>query len=98
MHPETRHKPFRTRRGGYPEKIMMALNYTTQEINRNFIIKVNGMVDEVKVNIAVGVRGLRRIVNNDDLCNRLLDRAFDSMNDKVVCKLRRGIKISFYYK
>lgn len=25
-----------------------------------------------------------------------LDRAFATMEDKVVCKLRRGLKISFY--
>lgn len=98
MHPETRYKPFRTRRGGYPEKIMMALNYTTTEINRNFIIKVNGMVEDKKVNVAVGVSGLRRIVADDSLCNRLLDRAFNSPKDVEVCKLRRGVKISFYYK
>lgn len=33
-----------------------------------------------------------------ELANNLLDRAFRSKADKVECKLRRGLKITFYYK
>ena len=72
------------------------LAYTTREINRNFKIKVTGMVDGKKVNTLVGVRGLIAYVGDVKLCNRLLKRAFGTMNDKEVCKLRRGIRISFY--
>lgn len=76
---------------------MKTLNYSTTEINRNFKIKVYGMVDGKKVNTLVGVRGLVRILGGaTDLINRLLYRAFSGMGDKTVCKLRRGIKISFY--
>ena len=60
---------------------MEQLNYSVSEINRNF----------------VGVSGLLNILDGaTDLVNRLLDRAFKSKGDKCVCKLRRGIQISFY--
>lgn len=75
---------------------MTTLNYTTKEINREFKIKVSGMFEGKKVNTLVGVSGLVRMVNDIELTNRLLDRAFDCMNDCCVCKLRRGLKISFY--
>lgn len=76
---------------------MATLNYSTKEINRNFKIKVSGIVDGKKVNTLVGVSGLIAYVGDIDLTNRLLDRAFNSSEDKQVCKLRRGIRISFYY-
>lgn len=75
---------------------MKTLNYTTREINFNFKIKVSGIYNEKKVNTLVGVSGLLKMVDDDELVNRLLDRAFSSMEDKCVCKLRRGLKISFY--
>lgn len=31
-----------------------------------------------------------------EMANKLLSRAFRSKEDKQVCKLRRGIKITFY--
>ena len=75
----------------------MALNYTTKEINRNFKIKVSGIYEGQKVNTLVGVSGLLRMVDDVELTGRLLDRAFASPEDKVVCKLRRGIRVSFYF-
>lgn len=75
---------------------MATLKYTTKEINGNYKIKVSGMFEGVKVNTLVGVAGLIRMVNDIELTNRLLDRAFDCMGDVCVCKLRRGLKISFY--
>ena len=75
---------------------MATLKYTTREINRNYKIKVTGLYDGAKVNTLVGVAGLVRMVNDIELTNRLLDRAFACMGDVCVCKLRRGIKISFY--
>jgi hypothetical protein len=75
----------------------MELNYSTSEINRNFKIKVFGRINGRKVNTLVGVSGLLRILDGaTDLVNRLLDRAFSSKGDKCVCKLRRGLQISFY--
>ena len=75
---------------------MATLKYTTKEINGNYKIKVSGLYEGKKINTIVGVSGLVRIVADLELTNRLLDRAFNSMDDKCVCKLRRGIKISFY--
>lgn len=76
---------------------MKNLNYTTTEINRNFKIKVFGRVNGQKVNTLVGVSGLLNMLDGAvDLVNRLLDRAFASKGDKCVCKLRRGLQISFY--
>jgi len=75
---------------------MEKLNYTTKEINRDYIIKVSGIYNEQKINKAVGVKGFMEVVGDVALCNRLLDRVFACMEDKCVCKLRRGVKISFY--
>lgn len=75
---------------------MATLKYTTKEINGNYKIKVSGMFEGAKVNTLVGVSGLIKMVDDIELTNRLLDRAFDCMGDVCVCKLRRGLKISFY--
>ena len=75
---------------------MTTLNYTTRQINRNFKVKISGIYEGKKINTLVGVRGLVAMVNDIALTNRLLDRAFNCMEDVCVCKLRRGLKISFY--
>ena len=75
---------------------MEKLNYKVRDINRNFKIKVSGIIDEKKINTLVGVSGLIRFVDDIELTNRLLDRAFRSKTDKCVCRLRRGIAIYFY--
>ena len=75
---------------------MATLKYTTRQINGNYKIKVSGIYEGQKVNTLVGVSGLIRMVADIDLTNRLLDRAFADMSDCCVCKLRRGLKISFY--
>ena len=76
---------------------MEQLNYSTSEINRNFKIKVFGRINGHKINTLVGVSGLINLLDGAiDLVNRLLDRAFNSKGDKCVCKLRRGLQISFY--
>lgn len=77
--------------------IYNGLNYTTSEINANFKIKVYGMFNGKKVNTLVGVAGLIAYVGDIQLTNRLIARAFNSRDDKQVCKLRRGIAISFYF-
>lgn len=75
---------------------MATLKYTTRQINGNYKIKVSGLYDGQKVNTLVGVSGFLKMVDDVELCNRLLDRAFNCMQDVCVCKLRRGLKISFY--
>jgi len=72
------------------------LNFTTKEINSNFKIKVAGMnEDGKKLNTLVGVAGLMALTGIG-LVNKLIKKAFDKMSDKVICKLRRGLKITFY--
>lgn len=77
--------------------IYNGLNYTTSEINMNFRIKVNGIVDGKKINTLVGVYGLIKLVGVE-MVNKMLRRTFNGKDDKLVCKLRRGIKVSFYVK
>lgn len=80
-----------------PEDIYNGLEYTTKEINRTFKIKVNGLFNGKKINTLVGVSGLIKLIGVE-MANKLLRRAFNGKDDKTVCKLRRGIKISFYVK
>lgn len=75
---------------------MATLKYTTKEINHNYKIKVSGLFDGQKINTLVGVSGLIRLVGDIELTNRLFDRAFNCMDDRCICKLRRGLKVSFY--
>ena len=78
------------------ETEMTTLKYTTRTINREFKIKVSGVFEGKKINTLVGVSGLIRLVADIELTNRLLDRAFESTDDKVICRLRRGLRIGFY--
>lgn len=77
--------------------IYNGLNYTTKEINTNFRIKVNGIVDGKKINTLVGVSGLIKLIGVE-MVNKMFRRAFVGKDDKLVCKLRRGIKVTFYVK
>lgn len=74
------------------------LNYTKTFINRNFRMKVYG-VDENgnRINKLVGVDGLIALIGVE-LLNKFLDRALKAGLDKCVCKLRRGLQVSFYNK
>lgn len=73
------------------------LIYTTRQINANFRIKVNGVFNGKKINKLVGVAGALALIGVEML-NKLLKRAFASIADKCVCKLRRKLKFSFYCK
>lgn len=77
------------------KNIMGKMIYTKTEINRNFKIKVFGFVDGKKVNMLVGVSGACRMIG-EDMFSKLVNRAFNGMDDKCVCKLRRGLKVTFY--
>lgn len=74
------------------------LNYTKTFINRNFRMKVYG-VDENgnRINKLVGVAGLIALIEIE-LLNKFIDRALKAGLDKCVCKLRRGLQVSFYNK
>lgn len=74
------------------------LNYTTSFINRNFRLKVYGRDDDGnRVNKLVGVSGLIKLIG-EELLNKFVGRALKAGLDKVVCKLRRGLQVSFYIK
>lgn len=73
------------------------LNYSTREINRNFKIKIYGYDEQGnRIDKAVGVKGLIEFIGVD-LANKQLNRAFSTPDDKCICKLRRGIKVTYYY-
>ncbi len=75
-----------------------ALNYSTAFINRNYRIKVSGIDNEGnKIHKLVGVSGAINLIGVEML-NKFIGRAINCMDNVCVCKLRRGIKFSFYAK
>lgn len=79
-------------------KKQITLTYSTTVINKNFRLKVKGVDNNGnKLNKLVGVSGLISLIGKE-LLNKFLDRAFACMDDVCVCKLRRGLKVSFYVK
>lgn len=71
--------------------------FTSKFINQNFRIKVFGYVDGKKVNTLVGVSGIIKMIG-EELLYKFIQRALDCMMDVCVCKLRRGLQVSFYVK
>lgn len=72
--------------------------YTSREINRNFRIKVYGTGrDGNRINKLVGVSGIIALIGEEFLA-KFLRRAFSCMDDRCVCKLRRGLVVTFYAK
>lgn len=71
---------------------------TTATINRNFRIKVAGLVNGTRVNKLVGVRGLLAILGSWAKVVKFALRAFDCLADKCVCKIYGGAKVTFYAK
>lgn len=71
---------------------------TDKYVNNNYRIKVYGRTDDGrKVNTLVGCSGLRTLVGNE-FFEKFVRRADSSMDDVCVCKLRRGLQVSFYVK
>ncbi|MBR5271784.1 MAG: ribosomal large subunit pseudouridine synthase B [Clostridia bacterium] len=74
------------------------LRFTKSFINRNFRIKVYGLdAQGNRINKLVGVAGIIALIGID-LLNKFIDRALNAGLDKCVCKLRRGLQVSFYCK
>lgn len=72
------------------------LSYSTTEINREYLIKVAGHNgDGKKLNTLVGVSGLIKLIGVE-LADKFIRRAFAEAEDMTVCKLRRGLKVTFY--
>lgn len=68
------------------------------EINRCWRLKVYGIdASGKRVNKLVGVAGLIALIGVEML-NKLLRRAMNCLLDVCHCKLRRGLKVSFYSK
>lgn len=68
-------------------------------INRNYLIKVNGTSPSGEyLNVLVGVSGAIALIG-EELFYKFVGRAErDIQHDVTHCKLRRGIKFSFYRK
>lgn len=75
-----------------------AIVLTSATINKNFRIKVSGMVNGAYVNKLVGVSGLRDILGSWDKVVKFALRAFNSLTDKCACKIYGGAKVTFYAK
>lgn len=72
------------------------MNWTTKQINRDFLLKVFGFDESgKKINTLVGVSGLVNLIGIE-LANKFLARAYACNQDKCVCKLRRGLKVTLY--
>ncbi len=72
------------------------LNYTKGFINQNFRIKVYGFDNHGnRINRLVGVSGLIELIG-EEFINKFITRALDCGLDKCVCKMRRGLQVSFY--
>lgn len=77
---------------------MAHMQYTKKQVNGLFKIKVYGKnADGKKINTLVGVSGLIKLIGIE-LFNKFVTRAKKAMYnaDKVICKLRRGLKVTFY--
>ena len=73
------------------------MTYTSRQINRDFRLKVFGFLNGKKINMLVGVSGLLNLIG-EELMEKQIARAYRSGKDVCVCKLRRGIQISYYAK
>ena len=72
--------------------------FSSKFINANFRIKVFGRTEDgKKINTLMGVSGIIRLIG-EELLYKFIQRALDCMLDVCVCKLRRGLQVSFYVK
>lgn len=83
----------------YYTKSYGKIQLTTATVNRNFRIKINGIVNGFYVNTLVGVRGLLAILGGDwNKLVKMVLRAFNNLTDKCACKIYGGAKVTFYAK
>ena len=83
----------------YLTKSYGEIQLTTATINRNFRIKVAGLVNGARVNKLVGVRGILEILGGSwQKLVKFVLRAFNSLTDKCVCKIYGGATVTFYAK
>ena len=82
----------------YFTKSLGEIKLTTAAINKNFRIKINGIINGAYVSKLVGVRGLLAILGTWEKVVKFVLRAFNSLADKCVCKIYGGAKVTFYAK
>ena len=71
----------------------------TATINKNFRIKVSGIVNGKKLNTLVGVSGLLEILGGSwQKLVKFVLRAFNCLADKCACKIYGGATVTFYAK
>lgn len=74
------------------------LNYSVRFINQNFRMKVYGRDEQgKKIDTLMGVSGLLFLIGFE-MMNKQLERAMKCKDDKCVCKLRRGLQVTYYCK
>ena len=83
----------------YYTKSLGEITLDTETINRNFRIKVAGLVNGARVNKLVGVKGLLEILGGSwEKLVKMVIRAFNNLADKCACKIYGGAKVTFYAK
>ena len=83
----------------YNTKCFSQFCMTTANINRNFRIKVAGLVNGVRVNKLVGIRGLLAILGGSwEKLVKMVLRALNAATDKCRCKVYGGAAVTFYAK
>ena len=75
------------------------IEISSKTINANFRIKVCGLVNGVRVNKLVGVKGLLEILGGCwERLVKFVARAFNCLADKCECKVYGGARVTFYGK
>lgn len=70
----------------------------TRDVNLDYRIKAYGLGSEGKrVDTLVGITGLINLVG-EELAKKFIERAYLENQEIYICKLRRGLKITFYSK
>lgn len=83
----------------YMTKSLGEITLNTATINRNFRIKISGVVNGVKVNKLVGVSGLLEALGGSwSKLVKFVLRAFNTLADKCACKIYGGAMVTFYAK
>ncbi len=97
--PKSNPKNYKKMNKNYLTKSYGEIQLTTATINRNFRIKVAGLVNGVRVNKLVGVRGLLEILGGSwQKLVKFVLRAFNNLTDKCACKIYGGATVTFYAK
>lgn len=70
-------------------------NFTKREVNKNYLIKVQGKTASGYINKLVGVSGMLELIGAER-ANKFVERANNCLGDVCRCKVYGGLTISFY--